>query len=85
MLHEILRVYQEMTPESAKQTIVKDKWLADISERITKEMETVTHNISAEVNSLVKRYEYTLGALNDSFNEKEKAVLGHLKEMGFEL
>lgn len=85
LLKEILRVYKEMTPESAKQTIVNDKWLADISERIKKEMETVTHNISVGVNSLVKRYEYTLGALNDSFNEKEIAVLDHLKEMGFEI
>ena len=85
LLEKILLVYKELTPESAKETIVNKRWISDISEHITREMQSVTHNISADVNSLVNRYEYTIGALNKSFNKKENAVFDHLKEMGYEL
>lgn len=85
LLAEIRRVYTELTPESAKLIIVNEKWLADITGRIAKEMQTITHNITAEVSTLVKRYENTMGELNNAFMEKESAVLNHLKVMGFEL
>lgn len=85
LLTEIRRVFSELTPDVAKPIIVNEKWIAEITERIAKEMPTITNNISAEVSSLVKRYENTLGELNDKFIDKESAVLIHLKDMGFEL
>ena len=85
LLQEILRVYEKLTAEVAKPIIVNEKWIVDITSRISKEMQTVTHNISAEVSSLAKRYENTLNELNKSFIEMETEVLNHLKDMGFEL
>lgn len=85
LLNEIIRVYGELTAEIVKPIIITDKWLADIKEHITKEMDNATHSISTDVTLLAERYENTLGALNTLFVEKENAVLGHLKDMGFEL
>jgi type I restriction enzyme M protein len=85
MLKEIVRVYAEISAEVVKPIIIADKWLADIKERISREMDNATHGISTDVTLLAERYENTLESLNAIFVEKEAAVLNHLKEMGFGL
>ena len=85
LLNEIIRVYGELTAEIVKPIIITDKWLADIKERITKEMNNATHNISADITTLAERYENTLSSLHSTYIEKENAVLNHLRNMGFEL
>lgn len=82
---EIVRVYSELTEDDARNVIVNDKWLADISLRISDEMQTAMHRIVTEVNDMHSRYEFTLGELSQSFAAKEALVFNHLKEMGFEL
>lgn len=82
---EIKRIYRELTEETARQTIVNKKWLADITSRISGEMQTALHRIVTEVNDMYSRYEFTLCELSRSFAEKENIVLRHLKEMGFEV
>lgn len=82
---EIVRVYGELTEDDARTVIVNDKWLADISSRISDEMQTALHRIVTEVNDMHSRYEFTLGELSRSFAQKEASVFNHLKEMGFEL
>lgn len=81
---EIKRVFSELTENKARDVIVNDKWLADITVRVSDEMQTAMHRIVSEVNDMHNRYEYTLGELRLLFGIKEDAVLDHLKEMGFE-
>ena len=85
LLEAILKVYKEMTAEKAKPIVIHEKWLANISERISKEMESATHNISADICALAERYENTLGTLHNNYIDKENAVLKHLQDMGYEL
>ncbi len=85
LLKAILKIYEEITPEIAKPIIINDKWLTDISYRISKEMNSTTHIIQCEISALVERYENTLDSLQNTYIEKENAVLNHLKAMGFEL
>jgi type I restriction enzyme M protein len=85
LFKEIVRAYGELTEDGARNVIVNDKWLADISLRISDEMQTAMHRIVTEVNDMHSRYEFTLGELSQSFAEKEALVFNHLKEMGFEL
>ena len=85
LLKEIIRVYDELTPELARPIIVEEKWLAAITDGVTKEMETIKHTITSDVMAITNRYEQTLKQLNDTFKEKETAVMNHLKQMGFEL
>ena len=82
---EIVRIYGELTEEEARNVIVNKKWLADISLRISDEMQTAMHRIVTEVNDMHSRYEFTLCELSKSFADKEALVFNHLKEMGFEL
>lgn len=82
---EIVRIYGELTEDDARKVIVNDKWLTDISSRVSDEMQTVMHRIVTEVNDMHSRYEFTLGELSQSFAEKEALVFNHLKEMGFDL
>ena len=85
LLDEILRIYKELTPEIAKPIIVNEKWIAEISERIKGEMQAITHSISAEVSSLVERYEHTLENLNLRATKCENSVIRHLEELGYKL
>ena len=82
---EIVRVYGELDEDIARNVIVSDKWLANISARIADEMWTAMHRIVTEVNDMHNRYEFTLGELTQFFSDKEQLVLNHLKEMGFEV
>ena len=82
---EIKRVYAELSEDNARNVIVNDKWLADITARISDEMQTAMHRIVTEVNDMHSRYEFTLGQLRLLLNIKETAVEDHLIEMGFEL
>ncbi len=82
---EIVHVYDELTEEKARTTIVEDKWLADISARVSDEMQVALRHIMAEINDMYSRYEFTLSELCQSYADKETLVLNHLKEMGFEL
>lgn len=82
---EIVRIYGELTEEEARNVIVNKKWLADISLRLSDEMQTAMHRIVTEVNEMHSRYEFTLGELSKLFADKEVLVFNHLKEMGFEL
>lgn len=81
----LLKTYSELKPEVAKQIIVKEKWLAEIEKKVNRLMDVITHNITTEVKILAKRYERTLSQLQGDYQTKEKAVLNHLKAMGFEL
>ena len=82
---EIIRVYSELTEDKARNIIVSEKWLHDITAKVMDEMQTAMHRIVTEVNDMHSRYEFTLGELSQSFCEKENTVFNHLKEMGFEL
>ena len=82
---EIIRVYGELTEDKARNIIVSEKWLHDITVKVSDEMQSALHRIVAEVSDMHSRYEFTLGELSKSFIEKEHSVLNHLKEMGFEL
>ena len=82
---EIVHVYDELTEEKARTTIVENKWLADISARVSDEMQVALRHIMTEVNDMHSRYEFTLSELCQSYADKETLVLNHLKEMGFEL
>ena len=85
LLTDIQRIYGEITPEIAKPLIIKNKWLAEISSRVSRLMQDVTQAITSDVSALVKRYEHTLEELNEAFHSQEVAVRAHLKEMGFDL
>lgn len=87
LLKEIIRVYAEIKndEETTKKIIIENKWLKDISNLISNEMQKVTESISAETTNLTNRYEYTMKNLLDDFTKKERAVGSYLKKMGFEL
>jgi type I restriction enzyme M protein len=85
LLKAIPQVYANLTIDKVKPIIINDKWLANINDRISKEMEAVTHAISVDIIALAERYENTLSLLHATYTEKENAVLNHLKSMGFEL
>jgi len=82
---EIVSTYNELSEVKARNVIVNEKWIADISSLIHDEMQTAMHRIVTEINEMHSRYEFTLSELTSSFAEKEALVLDNLKKMGFEL
>lgn len=87
LLKAIIQVYAEIKDDDGitKKVIIENKWLNDISNLISNEMQNMTENISAEVTSLSVRYQHTMGNLVKKFTKIEGTVAAHLKEMGFDL
>lgn len=85
LLKDIQRVYNELDEKTVKSTIIENKWLYDIKTHIAKEMQSSTHELTSNIVSLANRYEYTMSFLSSKFNDKEKATIKHLKEMGFKI
>ena len=83
LYEKLVKTYAELTPESIKLIVVREKWLADVKDRISREMEKVTHVISTEVIALHRRYEHTLPEIQKLYSDKEKIVKQHLAKMGF--
>lgn len=79
----LVKTYSGLTPEIIRPIVVREKWLAEISEQVICAMDEVTRSIVSEVMALHHRYEHTLSQLQQSYSTKEDAVKRHLADMGF--
>lgn len=82
---KIVAKYAALTESEIKTLVVERKWLAAVSSSCETLMQNITHDIAAQVEALVARYEQTLYTTEQSVASYENEVNGYLREMGFEL
>ena len=75
--------YPALTDEELETLIVDEKWLRSVRSGIDSLYEAVSNRLAERIAVLASRYEATLGELDREGAELEKAVAGHLKEMGY--
>lgn len=77
--------YETFTDEEIKDLLVNRKWYKAIDDGIQNLYITVANHLTKRIVELYERYENTLSELNTKLAEEEKAVFGHLTQMGFKL
>ncbi len=78
----VVAKYAALTEDEIKTLVVDRKWLATIRRQELDLMQTVTHNLTAELSAIAQRYADTLPSLENSLAEHESKVMDWLKEMG---
>ncbi len=75
--------YSELTVDEIKHLLFDMKWMAKLEADIRDEIEQVLNSLSSKVLLIAKRYEHTLGEIEDRTAKSRAAVVAALERMGY--
>ena len=75
--------YGELTEDEIKYLLFDLKWMAKLKADICDEIEQVLNGLSSKVLLIAKRYEHTLGEIEDRTAKSRAAVVAALERMGY--
>lgn len=75
--------YGELTVDEIKHLLFDMKWMSKLSTDIQDEIEQVLNSLSSKVLLIAKRYEHTLGEIEDRTAKSRAAVVAALERMGY--
>lgn len=80
---EVEAKYGELTVDEIKHLLFDMKWMAKLEMDIHDEFEQVLNSLSSKVLLIAKRYEHTLGEIEDRTAKSRAAVMAALERMGY--
>lgn len=80
---EVEAKYGELTVDEIKHLLFDMKWMAKLEADIRDEIEQVLNSLSSKVLLIAKRYEHTLGEIEDRTAKSRAAVMAALERMGY--
>ncbi len=80
---EVEAKYGELTVDEIKHLLFDMKWMAKLEADIHDEFEQVLNSLSSKVLLIAKRYEHTLGEIEDRTAKSRAAVVAALERMGY--
>ena len=80
---EVEAKYGELTVDEIKYLLFDMKWMAKLEADIHDEFEQVLNSLSSKVLLIAKRYEHTLGEIEDRTAKSRAAVVEALERMGY--
>lgn len=80
---EVEAKYGELTVDEIKHLLLDMKWMAKLEADIRDEIEQVLNSLSSKVLLIAKRYEHTLGEIEDRTAKSRAAVMAALERMGY--
>lgn len=80
---EVEAKYGELTVDDIKHLLFDMKWMAKLETDIHDEFEQVLNSLSSKVLLIAKRYEHTLGEIEDRTAKSRAAVMAALERMGY--
>lgn len=75
--------YSELTVDEIKHLLFDMKWMAKLEADIRSEIEQVLNSLSSKVLLIAKRYEHSLGEIEDRTAKSRVAVVAALERMGY--
>lgn len=75
--------YSKLTNEEIGYLLFEKKWMDKLSKDICDEVEQVINNFSSKLLMIAKRYEYTLGYLENKTTKSRAVVVSALERMGY--
>lgn len=80
---KLVTKYAELTDEEIKHLLFDMKWTAKLAADVRDEIEQVLNTLSSKVLLIAKRYEHTLGEIEDRTAKSREAVVSALERMGY--
>lgn len=80
---KVLKKYRELSVDEIKNLLFDMKWMTKLEEDVRDAFEQVLNTLSSKVLLIAKRYEYTLGEIEDRTAQSREAVMSALKRMGY--
>lgn len=80
---EVEAKYGELTVDEVKHLLFDMKWMAKLDADIHDEIEQVLNSLSSKVLLIAKRYEHTLGEIEERTAKSRAAVMAALERMGY--
>lgn len=80
---KLVAKYAELTDEEIKNLLFDMKWMAKLNTDVHDEIEQVLNTLSSKVLLIAKRYEHTLGEIEDRTAKSKAAVVSALERMGY--
>ena len=79
---KLYTIYPKLTIEEIKTLVVEDKWLATIKQSIDTEIDHISQRLTNRIKELANRYEKPLPSIEQTVNNLQTKVTGHLQKMG---
>ncbi len=80
---KLVAKYAELTDDEIKHLLFDMKWMAKLAADVCDEIEQVLNTLSSKVLLIAKRYEHTLGEIEDRTAKSRAAVVSALERMGY--
>lgn len=80
---KLVAKYAELTDDEIKHLLFDMKWMAKLAADVCDEIEQVLNTLSSKVLLIAKRYEHTLGEIEDRTARSRAAVVSALERMGY--
>lgn len=80
---KLVAKYPELTDDEIKHLLFDKKWMAKLAADVCDEIEQVLNTLSSKVLLIAKRYEHTLGEIEDRTAKSRAAVVSALERMGY--
>ena len=80
---KVEKKYKELTLEEIKYLVFDLKWMAKLESDINDEFDQVLNELSSKVILIAKRYEHTLGEIEEKTSNSRTAVVNALERMGY--
>lgn len=80
---KVLEKYGELTVDEIKHLLFNMKWMTKLEADVCNEIEQVLNTLSSKVLLIAKRYEHTLGEIEDKTAKSREAVMAALERMGY--
>lgn len=79
----VLAKYEALTVEEIKHLLFDEKWMATLYRSVSDEIEQILSDYAARVILIAKRYEHTLGEIEDKTAKARAEVMTALERMGY--
>lgn len=80
---KVVEKYSELTVDEIKHLLFDMKWMAKMEADIRDEIEQILNDLSSKVLLMAKRYEHTLGEIEERTAKSRAAVMAALERMGY--
>lgn len=80
---KLVTKYSVLTDDEIKHLLFDMKWMAKLAADVCDEIEQVLNTLSSKVLLIAKRYEHTLGEIEDRTAKSRAAVVSALERMGY--
>lgn len=80
---KIINKYKELTVKEIKDLLFNNKWMAKLEANLREEFEQIINSLSSKALFIAKRYEHTLGEIEERVAKSKAAVVEAMERMGY--